>query len=80
MTSEVPLPYKLANLGHLRLRGILNLKRRIKQKVMSTRDQVDRVICEAINKLEIQGAFLTVSPDFQYQNEKPVAATFQEIF
>ena len=57
MTSEMPLPYKLANLGNLRLRGILYLVQRIKQKVVSIRDQVAKVMCEAINKFEIQGAF-----------------------
>ena len=57
MTSEMPLPYKLANLGNLRFRGILYLVQRIKQKVVSIRDQVAKVMCEAINKFEIQGAF-----------------------
>ena len=58
MTSEMPWPYELANLGNLRLRGILYLVQRIKQKVVSIRDQVAKVMCEAINKFEIQqGAF-----------------------
>ena len=37
--------------------GIVYLVQRIKQKVVSIRDQVAKVMCEAINIFEIQVAF-----------------------